>query len=73
MHTRVRSSENLNGREGQQDAKPVDKCYFTGTIKKAFDVSLNFNYRGPLNITIEGRGDFKVTTISVRLLPLSVL
>ena len=42
-----RGRENLNSREGQPDSTPVDKYEFTW-ILKLIDVTLNFNYRGPL-------------------------
>ena len=48
--------DNLNNREGQTDSTPVDKYFLIG-LQKAFDVSLIFNYRGPLYINIEGGGD----------------
>ena len=38
--------DNLNTRAGKKIETPVDKYLFT-EIHKAFDVTLNFNYRGP--------------------------
>ena len=40
--------------------------------KKAFDVTLNFNYTGALYMNIERRGVYKMITVSVRLLPLPI-
>ena len=37
----------------------------------AFDVTLNFTYRGPLYKNLENRGVYKVPTKSARLLQIS--
>ena len=42
-------------------------------LHKAFDVTLNLDYRGPLYMIIEGRGVYKETALSVRWLSLSVI
>ena len=43
----VPNRENLNNWEGQPESAIVDKYDFTWTTK-AFDVTQNFNYRGPI-------------------------
>ena len=43
----MRTRENFQNREGQTDITLVDKYYFTG-LKEAFDVNVNFKFRGPL-------------------------
>ena len=48
--------QNLNYREGQTENTPVYKYYF---ITKAFKCTLNFNYRGPLLMTIEAQSALK--------------
>ena len=57
---------NLNNREGQTDSTPVVKYNLLG-LKKAFDVTLNFDglYRGPFFTIIEGQGAYKMTTICI--------
>ena len=67
-----------NNREGHIDSAPVDKCLLW--LHKAFDVTLDFNYRRPYTkfMTLiheyrEGPGIFKVTTIIVRCVHLSII
>ena len=45
----VTTRENLNYREGQPESTPVDKSYFN-ELKKAFDVTLNSNSKGPFDM-----------------------
>ena len=59
--------ENLDNREGQTDCRPVDKYHFTWTTK---GVRCYLKFR-LWRAFIEGRGVYKVTTISVRWVPLS--
>ena len=43
--------EYLDNREGQTDCTRVDKSFFLLRLQKAFDVTINFNHKGPLQRT----------------------